>query len=38
VELIAEGYTEQEAFDYLIADSYTEDEAYFGSFYAANPE
>ena len=37
VELIAEGYTEQEAYDYLISDSYTEDEAFYGSYFAANP-
>jgi hypothetical protein len=37
VELIGEGYTEQEAYDYLISDSYTEDEAFYGSYFAANP-
>jgi hypothetical protein len=37
VELIGQGYTEQEAYDYLISDSYTEDEAFYGSYFAANP-
>jgi hypothetical protein len=38
VELMAEGYTEQEAYEYLLNDYYAEDEAWFGAYYAFNPQ